>query len=187
MSEIGLQKEKIHEKEIPEDKLAHYSKKTVDFDYDFPFGTEELYGLAYRTDFDLKNHSQFSGEELVYRTPEGGKFTPHVIEPTFGVDRTVLALISEAYREDEERVWLSFSPKVAPYKVAVFPLLRNKSELVDKAKEVYKNIKLYLPNTLWDDNGNVGKRYRRQDEIGTPFCVTVDFETLTDVAVTVRE
>jgi glycyl-tRNA synthetase len=187
MIDLGLNKEKIHEKEVPEEKLAHYSKKTTDFEYDFPFGTDELYGLAYRTDFDLTNHSKNSGEELVYRTPEGDKFTPHVIEPTFGVDRTILALLSEAYREDDERVWLSFNPKVAPYKVAVFPLLRNKPELVNKAREVFKSIKSYIPNVLWDDNGNVGKRYRRQDEIGTPFCVTVDFESLEDFMVTVRE
>jgi len=187
MEDLGLSKEKIHERDVPEDELAHYSKKTIDFDFDFPFGNEELYGLAYRTDFDLKNHSQGSGTELVYRTPEGEKFTPHVIEPTFGVERTVLAVISDAYNEDDERAWLSFKPSVAPYKVAVFPLMRNKPELVEKAKEIYKDIKSYIPNTLWDDNGNVGKRYRRQDEIGTPYCVTVDFESLEDGAVTVRD
>jgi len=187
MLEIGLNKKKIQERDVPEDELAHYSKKTIDFDYDFPFGKEELYGLAYRTDFDLKNHSKSSGTDLIYREENGEKFVPHVIEPTFGIDRTILALLSDAYKEDKERVWLSFKPSVAPYKVAVFPLMRNKSELILKAKKVYQSVKSYIPNTLWDDNGNVGKRYRRQDEIGTPYCVTIDHETLEDGAVTVRD
>jgi len=194
MEDLGLNKEKIYERELQEEELAHYSEKTIDFEFDFPFGREELYGLAYRTDFDLKNHSKDSGVDLVYREQGEEPFAPHVIEPTFGVDRTVLALLSDAYREDsgedgqgEGRVWLALKPKVAPYKVAVFPLMRNKPELVDKARNIYKEIKKYIPNTLWDDNGNVGKRYRRQDEIGTPYCVTVDFDTLEDKAVTVRD
>jgi glycyl-tRNA synthetase len=186
VNDLGLSEDKFYEKEVDKNELAHYSKRTVDFEYNFP-EKNELCGLAYRTDFDLKSHSDGSGTELVYRTPEGEKFIPHVIEPSFGVDRTVLALLAESYNEDSERVWLSFKPAVAPYKVAVFPLMRNKPELVEKAQDIYKNIKTYIPNTLWDDNGNVGKRYRRQDEIGTPFCVTVDFESLDDGAVTVRD
>jgi glycyl-tRNA synthetase len=178
MEEIGLSKKNISEREAED--LAHYSKKTIDFDFEFPFGKEELYGLAYRTDFDLSNHN------LTYKE-EGEKFIPHVIEPTFGIDRTVLALLTDAYREEDDRVWLSFKPNVAPYKVAVFPLLRNKPELVKKAREIFESVRKEIPNTLWDDNGNVGKRYRRQDEIGTPYCITVDFESLEDGEVTVRE
>jgi len=185
--EIGLKDENVSEREHKKEELSHYSKKTVDMEFKFPFGVSELYGLAYRTDFDLKSHSEASGTELVYRTPEGEKFIPHVIEPTFGVERTILAVLTDAYNEDSERVWLSFKPEVAPYKVAVFPLMRNKPELVKKAREVYDSIRKYIPNTLWDDNGNVGKRYRRQDEIGTPYCVTVDHETLEDGAITVRD
>jgi glycyl-tRNA synthetase len=184
--EIGLKDESVSKREHDKEELSHYSKKTVDMEFKFPFGTSELYGLAYRTDFDLKSHSDGSGTELVYRTSEGEKFVPHVIEPTFGVERTILAVLVDAYNEDDDRVWLSFKPSVAPYKVAVFPLMRNKPELVGKAREVYDSIKSYIPNTLWDDNGNVGKRYRRQDEIGTPFCVTVDFEALEGEGVTVR-
>jgi len=187
MEEIGLDSKKIHEREHEGEELAHYSKKTIDFDYDFPFGSAELYGLSYRTDFDLKNHSESSKVDLVYREDGGEKFIPHVIEPTFGIERTVLALLADAYREDVGRTWLKLSPKVAPYKVAVFPLLRNKPELVEKAREIYNSVRAQIPNTLWDDNGNVGKRYRRQDEIGTPYCVTVDFDSLEDGAVTVRD
>lgn len=185
-NEIGLSNKHIHELDVPAENLAHYSKKTIDFEYDFPFGKEELYGIAYRTDFDLKNHRLDYYDDAAKET-----FTPHVIEPTFGIDRTVLALLSEAYQEDEiggeSRVFLKFKPKVAPVKVAVFPLLKNKPELVKKAREVYKLIKKEIPQTMWDDNGNIGKRYRRQDEIGTPYCVTIDFDTLEDETVTLRD
>jgi len=178
----------VKEIEVLGDDLAHYSKKTIDFEYEFPFGEAELYGLAYRTDYDLKKHSEKSGEDLSYRPVEGEPFIPHVIEPTFGVDRTILALLSEHYNENEERgIWLSLPYKLAPYKIAVFPLLRNKPELIEKAQSIFAMLKKNIPEIVWDDNGNVGKRYRRQDEIGTPFCVTVDFETLEDSAVTVRD
>lgn len=190
MKEIGLDMDKVHEYEVPAGDLAHYSKRTIDFEYEFPFGTKELYGLAYRTDFDLKNHMQGSGEDLNYFDPEANeKFIPHVIEPTWGVDRSFLAVLCNSYVEEGEgedkRVYLKLPFKLAPYKAAVFPLLKNKPELVSKAKEIYADLKKDFM-IAWDDRGNVGKRYYSQDEIGTPYCITVDFDTLTDEAVTVR-
>ena len=189
---IGINRDHVHEVEISPKDLAHYSKRTIDFEYEYPFGQKELYGLAYRTDFDLKNHSKESGVELSYMDDTTGeKFIPHVIEPTFGVDRTILALLLESYTEDEMngemRTYLKFFPRIAPVKVAVFPLLKNKGELVAKARQVYDSLKKEIGVVLFDDNGNIGKRYRRQDEIGTPFCVTIDFDTLADDTVTVRD
>jgi len=187
LSDIGLGKNSVHELEVPAEDRAHYSKKTVDFEYDFPFGRNELCGLAYRTDFDLKNHKlDYYDEETKER------FIPHVIEPSFGLDRLVLALLAEAYNEDElggeTRIFLKLKPNVAPVKVAVFPLLKNKPELVEKAKEVWRIIQSATDGlVMFDDNGNIGKRYRRQDEIGTPYCVTIDFDTLEDDTVTVRD
>jgi glycyl-tRNA synthetase len=191
--EIGLNKAHVHELEVPKEDRAHYSDRTIDFEFDFPFGRKELYGLAYRTDFDLRNHSSASGTDLSYFDEETKeRFLPHVIEPSLGLDRTVLAVLADAYTEDslgdETRTYLKLSPKIAPVKVAVFPLLKNKPELVEKAKEVYKLLKKEFGNVMFDDNGNIGKRYRRQDEIGTPWCVTVDFETIEkDLGVTVRD
>ena len=180
---LGLKKGSIHELEVPADELAHYSKRTIDFEFDYPFGTKELYGLAYRTDFDLKNHYK----EPPYADEETGeKFYPHVIEPTFGVERTILALLCDTYTEEEERVVLKLKPALAPYKAAVFPLLRNKPELVKKAREVYNMLKADF-TTAFDDRGNIGKRYFSQDEIGTPFAVTIDFTTLEDDTVTIRD
>jgi glycyl-tRNA synthetase len=183
LKKIGLSDSKIHKIEVPDSDRAHYSKRSVDTEYDFPFGQKELLGLAYRTDFDLKAHSEMSKVELSYHDEETKeRFTPHCIEPTFGVDRLTLAVLSDAYREEGEgdaaRVYLAFPKEVAPVKAAVFPLLKNKPELVTKAREVYLNLKKEIPQIMWDDNGNIGKRYRRQDEIGTPFCVTIDFDTL---------
>lgn len=193
IEDIGLDKSKLHEHEIPESDRAFYSKRTIDFEYDFPFGEKmELYGLAYRTDYDLANHAKLSKVSLEYLDEEtGNKIVPHCIEPTFGLDRTVLAVLAEAYTEDEmdgeKRTYLKLSPKLAPVKIAVFPLLRNKPQLVEKAREVYKMLKNRFGAVEWDDNGNIGKRYRRQDEIGTPYCVTVDFDTVEkDGSVTVR-
>ena len=181
--ELGLKESSVHELDIPDGERAHYSKKTIDFEYDYPFGRKELYGLAYRTDFDLKNHFK----EAPYKDNESGEaFYPHAIEPTWGVDRSVLAVLCDAYEEEGGRVVLKLKPKLAPYKVAVFPLLRNKPELVAKAKEIYESLKKEF-SAAWDDRGNVGKRYYSQDEIGTPYCVTVDFETLEDKMVTVRD
>lgn len=189
---IGLDRKKMHDEEIPESERAFYSKRTIDMEYEFPFGQDELWAIAYRTDYDLKNHQKHSGQDLQYFDDQSNqKYIPHVIEPTFGLDRTILAVLSEAYQEekvkDETRVVLKFHPNVAPYKIAVFPLLRNKSELVNKAKDIYQQLSKNYP-VFWDDRGNIGKRYRYQDEIGTPYCLTVDFETLEkDNKVTIRD
>jgi len=186
IEEIGLKKENVHELEVTGDDLAHYSKRTIDFEYDYPFGRKELYGLAYRTDYDLKNHKLDYTDDVA-----GEKFIPHVIEPTFGLDRTVLAVLSESYTEDElggeKRAYLSLPANIAPVKVAVFPLLKNKPDLVTKAREVFEMIRKEVPQIMFDDNGNIGKRYRRQDEIGTPNCITIDFDTLEDGTVTLRD
>lgn len=192
LKDLGLSEKKIHKIEVPDTDRAHYSKRSVDTEFDFPFGQKELLGLAYRTDFDLKAHTEASGVDLSYFDEETKeRFIPHCIEPTFGVDRLLLAVMSDAYTEDEivgeKRVYLKFSPKVAPVKVAVFPLLKNKPQLVEKAREVYAALRKEIDGVEFDDNGNIGKRYRRQDEIGTPFCITVDFETIEkDGTVTLR-
>lgn len=193
LAELGLKPEHIHEVGVPAEDRAHYSKKTIDIEYDFPIGKEELMGIAYRTDFDLMNIQRVSGKSMEY-TIKGTneKFVPHVIEPSFGVERALMAVLSNAYREDEQngskRVYLALPEHLAPVKFAVSPLLKNKPELVEKAREIYANLSKKNPGrVMWDDNGNIGKRYRRQDEIGTPHCVVVDFQTLEDDTVTVRE
>ncbi len=183
--DLKIQRSNIHELEVPAEELAHYSKRTVDFEYNFPFGKKELYGLAYRTDFDLKNH--FKDEPPYYDGDTNERYWPHCIEPTWGVDRTFLALLCEHFDDsDPERVVLKLPSRLAPYKVAVFPLLKNKPELVEKARGIYEDLRKNFM-VAWDDRGNVGKRYFSQDEIGTPYCVTVDFQTLEDQAVTVRD
>lgn len=189
---LGLPESKIHELEVPAADRAHYSKRTIDFEFEFPFGVKEIGGLAYRTDFDLSQHEKFSGKNLKYTPKHGGEaFVPHVIEPTFGLDRHILAVIANAYTEDEingeKRTFLKIPESLAPIKFAVSPLLKNKIELVTKAREVYELLKKKYHAVMWDDNGNIGKRYRRQDEIGTPHCVVVDFDTLADDTVTVRD
>ena len=190
---LGLDPENIHELDVPAEDRAHYSKKTIDIEYDFPIGKEELMGIAYRTDFDLMNIQRVSGKSMEY-TIKGTneKFVPHVIEPSFGVERALMTVLSSAYREDEQngsrRVYLALPEHLAPVKFAVSPLLKNKPELVEKAREIYANLSKKNPGrVMWDDNGNIGKRYRRQDEIGTPHCVVIDFQTLEDDTVTVRE
>ncbi len=190
--DLGARKEKLRWRKHTPDELSHYSKRTEDIEYDFPFGGfKELYGFAYRTDYDLKQHEKFSGVNLKYRDKNSGEeFYPHVIEPTFGVSRTLLVLLLEAYQEekvkDQKRVYLKLDPRISPYKIAVFPLLANKERLTAKAKEIFDHLnkKYYV---VFDGHGNIGKRYRRQDEIGTPWCVTVDFDSLEDKAVTVRD
>ncbi len=191
IADIGLNKKNVHELEVSGEDLAHYSKRTIDFEFDFPFGKKELYGLAYRTDFDLASHAQASGVDISYFDDETKERTiPHVIEPSFGLDRTILAVLSDAYTEDElggePRVFLKLASNIAPVKVAVFPLLKNKPALVEKAREVFAILKVSHSAVIFDDNGNIGKRYRRQDEIGTPYCVTIDFDTLENDTVTVR-
>jgi len=190
---LGLDPKNIYELDVPAEDRAHYSKKTIDIEYDFPIGKEELMGIAYRTDFDLMNIQRVSGKSMEY-TIKGTneKFVPHVIEPSFGVERALMAVLSSAYREDEQngskRVYLALPEHLAPVKFAVSPLLKNKPELVKKAREIYANLSKKNPGrVMWDDNGNIGKRYRRQDEIGTPHCVVIDFQTLEDDTVTIRE
>jgi len=189
---IGLEDGSVHELEVPEADRAHYSKRTIDFEYAFNgIGTKEIGALAYRTDFDLSNHAEHSGQDLSYTDPiTNEKFIPHVLEPTFGLDRHVLAVMSAGYEEeqvgDETRVVLKLKSELAPVKVAVSPLLRNKPELVKVAQEVYRTLKDEFGAVMYDDNGNIGKRYRRQDEIGTPLCVTIDFDSLDGKDVTVR-
>jgi glycyl-tRNA synthetase len=191
LKEVGIFEASVFV-EIGEGDRAHYSKKSIDTEYKFPFGQKELYGLAYRTDYDLSKHQEKSGQSLEYMDPQTNeKFLPHVIEPTWGVSRTLLAVLCSAYREegegDSKRVYLKLPPKLAPYKVAVFPLLKNKPELVAKAKEIYHELQKHF-SVAWDDRGNVGKRYYSQDEIGTPYCITVDFDTIEkDGTVTVRD
>jgi len=189
--ELGAKKKDLKRYEHPKEKLSHYSRKTVDIEYNFPFGFDELFGLAHRGDFDLAQHQKFSGADLSYfDAAENKRYLPHVLEPTFGVDRSVLLALSAAYTEektgDDVRIVLKFPPRIAPVKVAIFPLLKNKPELVAKAREIYDSLRQNF-RCEFDDNGNVGKRYRRQDEIGTPYCVTVDFDTLENNEVTVRD
>jgi glycyl-tRNA synthetase len=192
IEKIGIDKKLVSELEVSEEDRAHYSKRTVDFEFEYPFGKKELYGLAYRTDHDLKKHMAESGVDLSYLDPvTNEKFIPHVVEPTFGLGRTILAVLLSAYTEDdlggEKRIYLKLKKEIAPVRVAIFPLLKNKPELVGKAREVYGMIKKEYPSAAFDDNGNIGKRYRRQDEIGTPYCVTIDFDTLEDETVTLRD
>ena len=188
---IGLPKDHIHELEVPAKDRAHYSKRTIDYMFDYPNGEEELMGLAYRTDFDLQNIARESGKSMEYRDKVTNEvYVPHVIEPSIGVERLVLAVLATAYTEDEvngeKRVVLKLPENLAPYRFCVSPLLKNKPELVEKAKEVYNLLRKKYTNVTWDDSGNIGKRYRKQDEIGTPKCVVIDFDTLEDNTVTVR-
>lgn len=189
---LGLPDEKIHELDVPEEERAHYSKRTIDFEFDFPIGRKELLGLAYRTDFDLQNIQRVSGKNMEY-TIKGTneKFVPHVIEPSFGIERAIMAVLSSSYNEDdisgEKRIYLKLPEHLAPVKIAVSPLLKNKPELISKAQDVYHSVKQKYGSVMWDDNGNIGKRYRRQDEIGTPKCIVIDFQTLEDNTVTVRD
>ena len=195
---LGLRKENLRRYEHPKESLSHYSKRTVDIEYKFPFGWGELAGIANRTDFDLKQHAEFSGQDLRYfdeTTKE--KYFPYVIEPTVGLDRLFLALLCDAYEEveggrsttteaaKEKETMLKFSPSVAPVQVAVFPLVKNKQELVAEAKRIYAELQQKF-SCQYDETGAIGRRYRRQDEIGTPFAVTVDFDTLEDDSVTLR-
>jgi len=184
---LNIDEKKLRWRAHTKEERSHYSTKTEDIEYKFPFGFKELYGLAYRTDFDLKNHMKKSGVDLRYTdSATGKKIIPHVVEPTFGMDRTLLTLLMDKYTEDDKRVVLKLPPKLAPYQVAVFPLLSNKPELIKKAKSIQKSLSSDL-SVSWDARGNIGKRYFAQDEIGTPWCVTVDFDSLKDNAVTVRD
>jgi glycyl-tRNA synthetase len=188
---IGIDAARLHRTEVPAESAAHYSKRTLDFEFEFPFGTKELWGLAYRTDFDLTNHQQHSGENLQYTDPNDGarKIVPHVVEPSMGVDRTLLAILLSAYNEEdvngETRIVMRFKPHIAPYQIAVLPLSK-KPELQTLARPVFDALVSKF-RVDYDQTQSIGKRYRRQDEIGTPYCVTVDFDTIEDEAVTIRD
>ncbi|MBN1169197.1 glycine--tRNA ligase [Candidatus Woesebacteria bacterium] len=185
---LGIDQENTRWRPHTKDELSHYSKRTEDLEYKFPFGFKEWCAVAYRTDFDLKNHMEKSGVDLRYTDPvTNEKFIPHVIEPTFGISRTLMVTLIDSYAEDGKRKILKLDPKIAPYKVAVFPLLRNKPELVEKAREIFDNLVKTGLSVTFDDRGNIGKRYLSQDEVGTPWCITVDFDTLKDDAVTIRD
>jgi glycyl-tRNA synthetase len=193
---IGIPRSKLHVLTVPDEERAFYSKGTYDIEYDFPFGRQELEGVAYRTDYDLSQHQKASGKSLEYFDEETKqRFVPHVVEPSAGVDRTVLALICEGYSEDqapdekgkmETRLVLRFHPRIAPIKCGIFPLLKNNPQLVAKAKEIVRVLRPHMA-VFYDESGAIGRRYRRQDEIGTPFGVTVDFETLGEKDAALRD
>lgn len=184
---IGVDKKNTRWRKHTKDEMSHYSKRTEDIEYKFQFGFKELWGIAYRTDYDLNNHMEKSGVDLRYTDPESGeKFIPHVVEPTFGITRTTMTVLIDSYHEVDGRVILKLKPNIAPYKVAVFPLLANKPKLVSYAKRIFDKLRL-TNSVIFDDRGNIGKRYFAQDEIGTPWCVTVDFQTLDDDTVTIRD
>ncbi len=185
---MGVKHENLSWRTHTDEERSHYSTLTKDLEYKFPFGTKELFGLAYRTDFDLRNHIEKSGADLRFVDPEDNKrkIVPHVVEPTFGVNRIFLVILADAYCEEGERVILKLNPKLAPYKAAVFPLVANKEEIVGKAREVFKTLSAEM-SAAFDARGNIGKRYYSQDEIGTPYCVTVDYQTIEDGTVTLRE
>lgn len=184
---LGVKKESLRWRAHTEEERSFYSKKTEDLEYNFPFGFKELWGLAYRTDYDLTTHQKSSGKDLSIIDPETNKkIIPHVIEPAVGINRLLLMVLCDSFVEEQKRIALKLSSKLAPYKVAVFPLLSNKEDLVKKARLVYNILKKEFV-TAWDDRGNIGKRYLSQDEIGTPWCVTIDFQTLKDDTVTIRD
>lgn len=188
---IGLNPELLGKDIHKKEKLSHYSRATTDITFKFPFGEQELQGIAARGNFDLTQHQELSGKSLEYFDEERKeRYLPHVIEPSIGVDRLLLALICSAYCEDEiegeKRTLLKFHPRVAPIKAAVFPLVKNKPEIVEKARSLYTKLQ-HRWNVFWDTSGAIGRRYRRMDEIGTPFCITIDFDTLEDDTVTIRD
>ena len=185
--DLGVRAENLRWRRHTDKERSHYSQDTYDLEYHFSFGWKELWGVAYRTDYDLKQHQKFSGVNLNYKDPQTNReFIPHVIEPAVGINRLFLMILTDSYRQEPERISLKLPQALAPYQIAVFPLLANKPELVSKAKQIYTELQSDF-TVYWDDRGNIGKRYRYQDEMGTPFCVTVDFDSLEDQAVTVRE
>jgi glycyl-tRNA synthetase len=185
---VGLDEDHLRWRSHSKEELAHYSVRTEDLEYKFPWGFKEMWGLAYRTDFDLKNHMDKSGTDMQYRDPVTNEvFIPHVLEPTFGISRLFTIILINSYYEDNERVVLKLPALLAPYRVAVFPLVKNKEELVTKARAIYQTLLDSGIAVTWDDRGNIGKRYYAQDEIGTPSCVTIDYQTLEDKTVTIRD
>lgn len=186
---LGIREENLRWRRHSDKERSFYSKETYDLEYRFPFGYKELWGLAYRGDYDLMQHINYSGKDLRYTDPHSGRaFIPHVMEPAVGINRILLMVLCDAYLEDNlnQRVVLRIKPALAPYKAAVFPLLRNKPDLVEKARDVFNGLSRRYA-IAWDERGNIGKRYYAQDEIGTPFCITIDFQTLDDDTVTIRD
>ncbi len=185
---IGLKRKNYQWRKHTDQERSHYSKETYDLDYNYCFGTKELWGLAYRTDYDLKTHMKHSGSKLQFRTRDGKKIIPHVMEPAIGINRLFLAVLNDAYRHNQKnkRTYLKFAPHLAPYQAAIFPLLRNKKPLVQLARQIYDKLRK-KHSIVFDDRGNIGKRYMSQDEIGTPYCITIDFDTLDDNTVTIRD
>lgn len=188
--EVGLKPDHLRWRSHEDFELSHYSTRTEDLEYEFTWGFKEMFALAYRTDFDLRNHQEKSGKDLSYTYPDGKKVLPHVVEPTFGLSRLVTILIFDAYAEEDlgegkTRTVLHFAPEIAPVQVAVFPLQKDEA-LVAQAQEIYQNLKQSGLRVEFDNSGNIGKMYRKQDEIGTPWCVTVDFDSKADNTVTLR-
>ncbi|MEK7582405.1 MAG: glycine--tRNA ligase [Patescibacteria group bacterium] len=184
---LGFKKESLRFRDHADDERAHYARAATDIEYDSPWGWQEVMGIHHRADWDLRRHQEFSGQDMNYRDPETNEnYIPWNIETSAGVDRSMLFLLLDSYREEDERVVLKLPFKLAPYKAAVFPLHKNKPELVVKAKEIYDSLREEFI-VAWDDRGNIGKRYYAQDEIGTPYCITVDFQTLEDDTVTIRD
>jgi len=188
-TEVGLDESKLRWRPQVDEELAHYSDRTEDLEYEFPWGYKEMFACAYRTDHDLQNHIKASGQNLNYVYPDGKKVVPHVIEPTFGLSRLITIILMDAYREDEmngdKRVYLKLDPKIAPVKMAILPLVKKNEEIVSVARQIFENFRDKFA-VQYDEAGTVGKRYRKQDEIGTPYCVTVDYDSLKDGAVTIR-
>ncbi|MBQ5739790.1 MAG: glycine--tRNA ligase, partial [Oscillospiraceae bacterium] len=186
--DLGISKENLRLRDHDKEELAFYSKATTDFEYNFAFGFGELWGIADRTDYDLSQHAKFSGKTIDYLDPETNeRYVPYVIEPSLGADRVLLAFMTEAYDEEkleggDTRVVMHFHPALAPYKCAILPLQK---KLGDKAREIYANLSKYFM-VDYDETGSIGKRYRREDEIGTPYCITVDFDTMENDTVTIR-
>ncbi|HET9947077.1 MAG TPA: glycine--tRNA ligase [Patescibacteria group bacterium] len=186
---LGAKEENLRWRPHSDEERSFYSNRTEDLEYNFPFGFKELWGLAYRTNYDLSQHAEFSGKDLsITDSQTGEKILPHVIEPAVGINRLMLMVLCDAYVEEEKRTVLKITPRLAPIKAAVFPLVANKPELVEKAQEVFSLLQNTIAGKIaWDDRGNIGKRYLSQDEVGTPFCITVDYQTLEDKMVTVRD
>jgi len=185
--DLGISEKKLRWRRHTDRERSHYSKDTYDLDYHFPFGWKELWGIAYRTDYDLIQHANASCQDMTYQDPHTGKrFIPHVIEPAVGINRMFFMVLSESYRKEQSRIILALPPRLAPVTVAVFPLVANKPDIVEKARDVFNLLVQYFA-TGWDARGNIGKRYLSQDEVGTPWCVTIDYDTLQDGSVTVRD
>src|SRR3989344_2294558 len=188
LKRIGVSENRLRLRDQDFKERAHYNKVATDLEYEFPFGWKEFQGIHNRGDWDLRRHQEYSGEDFTYIDPVTGETClPHVAEYSIGLNRLMLVLVCDAYHQDDQRTWLALSPSIAPYKAAVFPLLRNKPELVEKAQQIYNALVSEGMHVDWDDRGNIGKRYLAQDEIGTPFCLTVDFQTLEDSTLTIRD